>query len=174
MRFLWLRKNDHSRRFSLLILGISFTLLSFVYWVSWYGRQKCKSRYQFRRFFCPVRSFYKMGGMRVWVSSFRAFCGVSGRDIYPGKRAKFSRALPLLLVAAFLVLLRLSGLHQPLGVVLHIGKLVILVLCAAVFVVNAVFSEMRASISPFQSGGCGYLPPFSISFSLRTAASQMI
>ena len=25
-----------------------------------------------------------MGGMRVWVSSFRAFCGVSGWDIYPG------------------------------------------------------------------------------------------
>lgn len=82
-------ENDHSRRFSLLILGISFTLLSFVYRVSWHGRQKCKSRYQFRRFL-PCTLFYKMGGMRVWVSSFRAFCGVSGRDIYPGKRAKFS------------------------------------------------------------------------------------
>ena len=63
MRFRWSRKNDHSKRRCLLILGI-FTLLSVAKVLRSGRRSNCKSRYQFRDIFALCAPFKERAVLR--------------------------------------------------------------------------------------------------------------
>ena len=63
MRFRWSRKNDHSSRRCLFILGI-FTLLSVAKASRSGRRSNCKSRYHFRAFFALCAPFKERAVLR--------------------------------------------------------------------------------------------------------------
>ena len=86
MRFRWSRKNDHSSRRCLLILG-TFTLLSVAKASRSGRRSNCKYRYHFRAFSALYAPFGERAVFAVWVSPFGAFWRFWGGMFAPEKRA---------------------------------------------------------------------------------------